>query len=76
MADVVNDYFRRFYPKDMDRGNFEHDGMLGGMMRYRDRSVSTIFPRLVCADGFSMSVQGHAGSYTAMLAASPAALEA
>lgn len=38
--------------------------MLGGMLRYKDRAASNIFPRMECADGFSMSVQGHYGSYS------------
>ena len=64
MSDIVNDYFRRFYPADLSPERFEYDGMLGGMLRYSDKAVSNIFPEMVCVDGFKMSVQGHAGAYS------------
>jgi hypothetical protein len=39
--------------------------MLGGMRQYPyTKGVSTIFPRIVCVDGVSLSVQGHLGSYS------------
>jgi hypothetical protein len=64
MTDLVNDYFKRFYPAKIDGAKMEFDSMLGGMWRYNDYDVSKIFPPMVCADGFSMSVQGHCGSYS------------
>ena len=62
--DIVNSYFKRFYPNDLLDSAFEFSTMLGGMRRYRDRTAETVFPRMECADGFSMSVQGHAGAYS------------
>lgn len=62
--DIVNAYFRRFYPEPLDRKKFEFDTILGGMWYYNDCSVSKIFPPLKCADGFSISVQGHRGAYS------------
>jgi len=66
--DIVNAYFRRFYPVELDHrdpSQWEFSTMLGGMERYvgpgRER---TIFPRMLCADGFSVSVQGHWGAYS------------
>lgn len=64
MADIVNDYFKRFYPDPIDRSRFEYTSMLGGMERYNVNGVSSIFPEMVCADGFKMSVQGHYGAYS------------
>lgn len=65
MSDIVNDYFKRFYPTTFDKAKWEFSTMLGGMHTYRDYEVSKIFPMIVCADGFTMSVQGHAGAYSA-----------
>ena len=62
--DIVNAYFRRFYPEPLDREKFEFTDMLGGMWGYKDHSVSNIFPAMDCADGFSISVQGHRGAYS------------
>lgn len=66
MADIVNDFFRKHYPADLDRSNdFQYSTMLGGMEEYIHRNkCSTIFPEMVCADGFKMSVQGHWGAYS------------
>jgi hypothetical protein len=64
MTDLVNDYFKRFYPVKLDPKKWEYSTMLGGMNRYTDYAVSKIFPPMTCADGFSMSVQGHAGTYS------------
>jgi hypothetical protein len=61
--DVINSWFRRFYPEKLDREMFEYDPWLGGMWRYTGRE-DRVFPRIVCRDGFSMSVQGHAGAYS------------
>lgn len=64
MSDIVNKYFRRFYPLDISPERFEYDGSLGGIWRYSDKTISNIFPEMVCADGFKLSVQGHAGAYS------------
>ena len=64
MPDAINAYFKRFYPAKLDREEFEYVSMLGGMWGYRDRKVETIFPRIRCTDGFTMSVQGHRGAYS------------
>lgn len=64
MSDFVNEYFKRFYPAKIDPAKMTFSSMLGGMWQYDDNSVSKIFPKMVCADGFSMSVQGHWGSYS------------
>lgn len=64
MTDIVNAFFHKHYPATLDQSKFEYSSMLGGMREYRDRSISTIFPRMTCADGFTMSVQGHRGAYS------------
>lgn len=70
MTDIVNAYFRRFYPVGLSRNNGEHWAWnyLGwqyeGPGRYRGRMRASIFPEMLCADGFSMSVQGHCGAYS------------
>lgn len=63
MSDIVNDYFKRFYPDDWDTAEREYTSMLGGMEKYKGKA-ETIFPRMECADGFSFSVQGHWGAYS------------
>ena len=66
MSDIVNDYLKKFYPAEEDRQqeHFRYSSMLGGMLEYADRTVSTIFPAIVCNDGFRLSVQGHFGAYS------------
>lgn len=67
MGDLVNDYFKQFYPKDLPpRGThpWRFSGMMGGMWRYEDYNVSNTFPPMVCEDGFKFSVQGHCGTYS------------
>lgn len=62
MSDLVNEHFKKHYPADA--GNVEPDYCVGG---YQDRyqgKASTIFPKIKCADGFEMSVQGHFGAYS------------
>lgn len=61
MTDIVNDYFKRFYPADWkDAWSMDSIGR-----RYTgDTKASTIFPKIECADGFSLSVQGHHGAYS------------
>lgn len=62
MSDIVNDYFKRFYPPlPLDQSKMEFDGH---GFEYTDRSVSRIFPEMECSDGFTLSVQGHAGGYS------------
>ncbi|MCX7320407.1 MAG: hypothetical protein NT113_13270 [Hyphomicrobiales bacterium] len=46
--DIVNAFFKRFYPKALDHSHFEYSSMLGGMMSYKD----------------PVSVQGHYGAYS------------
>ena len=64
MNDIVNEYFKRFYPEKIEPEKVEYTAMLGGMRRYRGGDVSNIFPEIQCADGFTVSVQGHAGAYS------------
>lgn len=67
MTDIVNSFFRKHYPADWDTTWEMHSLGAGGYGReYKgDRSAnSTIFPEMVCADGFRMSVQGHYGAYS------------
>lgn len=59
----INEYFKRFYPADWQTAGYEFSSMLGGMSRYNG-AVETIFPRIHCADGVSLSVQGHYGAYS------------
>ena len=62
MADVVNTYFRQFYPADFATA-WRYDGI--GRRYEGDRAKATgIFPEIECADGFKLSVQGHHGAYS------------
>lgn len=65
VADIVNEFFKRHYPENLRDSDFEYDSMFGRRyLRRRDgKGLSTISPRMECADGFTMSVQGHAGAY-------------
>lgn len=58
MNDIVNTYFKQFYPtsEQMENSTWIGDNQLVD-------GVDPIFPRMKCADGFSMSVQGHYGGY-------------
>lgn len=60
----LNEYFKTFYPPDWETAEYNWTSMLGGMREYPDRKAATIFPRVVCADGVSLSVQGHWGAYS------------
>lgn len=64
--DIVNAYFKQFYPHDLSDKDFRVEclGTLGPMRHYLETAYSRIFPRMVCADGFTMSVQGHCGAYS------------
>ena len=66
MSDLINAYFKNFYPpadllRDAKR---QFTTMLGGMERVEIEGYNNIFPRMECADGFSVSVQGHYGAYS------------
>jgi hypothetical protein len=63
MTDHVNAHFRRFYPDDAAT-NWETENCGCGCERRYKGATSTIFPKIVCADGFSFSVQGHFGAYS------------
>lgn len=64
MTDIVNAYFKRFYPEKIDGTKMHYNSMLGGMWSYEGGGVSKIFPPMECSDGFKMSVQGHCGAYS------------
>jgi hypothetical protein len=65
MDDLVNKFFKQFYPAGLSDEMFEFTSMLGGMRRIKSWEIARpIFPRMLCADGFTMSVQGHAGAYS------------
>jgi hypothetical protein len=64
--DHVNEHFRRFYPEDAQTA-WETEYCVGSYeRRYKGAggTSATIFPRITCADGFSLSVQGHFGAYS------------
>lgn len=61
--DIVNEFFHKHYPADLSPENFEYTPILGGRMSYAGKAQSR-FPRIECADGFSMSVQGGYGIYS------------
>lgn len=67
VADFVNDFLRAHYPPDCDTA-WETEHCAGSYAR-RYKGVhkdthGTIFPRMVCADGLKLSVQGHFGAYS------------
>lgn len=59
-------FFKQFYPADWEnRSKYEYEFLLGGMWRCRSEPyVSNVFPAIVCADDFMVSVQGHCGAYS------------
>ena len=64
--DIVNEFFHKHYPADYDT-SWEMDYCVGGPeRRYTGEAGfgAKIFPHMVCADGFEMSVQGHWGAYS------------
>lgn len=63
MSDIVNDYFKRFYPTDWESDHGEFTTMLGGMTQH-SRRVANVFPAMEFADGVTLSVQGHYGAYS------------
>jgi hypothetical protein len=65
MSDIINDLFKKFYPKNLKPSDFEFSNMFGGMLSYRGKGGGgTIFPEIFCADGFHFSAQGHYGAYS------------
>lgn len=63
MADIVNSYFRKFYPTPAALAAVEPTWCYVGFGRAIE-GVSNIFPEMVCVDGLRLSVQGHAGAYS------------
>lgn len=63
MTDIVNAFFKKFYPTEDMIANAEVNGGYGMIMR-SVRDYSNIFPRMECNDGLKMSVQGHYGAYS------------
>lgn len=66
VSDIVNEFFRRHYPPDHATAWELRYGVGSYWRRYTGSAPGrpTIFPEMVCADGFSMSVQGHFGAYS------------
>jgi len=65
-VDIVNKFFRSHYPSNIDRDNFSLQNCGRGYgLSYNDKTVSNIFPEIICADGLRLSVQGHFGAYCA-----------
>lgn len=66
MTDLVNAFFRKHYPSDWDTAWESEYCVQGYQCRYKGTEGygKTIFPEMVCADGFKMSVQGHFGAYS------------
>ena len=63
--DIVNTYFKMHYPAGLKHDDFEPDWAGNAVWsRYRHGIRQTIFPKMVMADGFEMSVQGHFGAYS------------
>jgi hypothetical protein len=63
MKDAINAYFRQFYPEDF-QDKWEASWCGNFCARRYTGASSTIFPRIICADGFTISVQGHFGAYS------------
>ena len=63
MTDIVNQWFRRFYPPEGAKPVRAHFTNTTGWSR-RFEGYDNVFPRMICKDGFSMSVQGHYGAYS------------
>ena len=65
--DPINAYFQRFYPEEIDRSLFRFcDMVMGEEYNHPDDEIrgKRIFPSIECADGFTMSVQGHYSAYS------------
>lgn len=65
MSDIVNDYFKKFYPPRelIEQANPMMISVYTGIHRYVE-GYFNVFPMIVCNDGFELSVQGHAGAYS------------
>lgn len=64
MSDIVNAFFKRHYPADVETA-WESEWCGGSVWRrYKGNSGNTIFPMMVCADCLKLSVQGHFGAYS------------
>lgn len=62
---IVNDYFKKFYPEDANSAWTMRQCVESYGREYEGKdSAARIFPEMVCADGFEMSVQGHFGAYS------------
>lgn len=62
--DIVNEFFHKFYPEDY-KTNWETRWCGSDIGReYQTLDRSYIFPKIICNDGFGMSVQGHFGAYS------------
>jgi hypothetical protein len=61
--DVVNDYFKRFYPPKELLDTVEPRYSMGGFTQRVD-GYSNVFPAMKMADGLELSVQGHWGAYS------------
>lgn len=46
MSDIVNEYFKQFYPATFKDEFWEYTSMLGGMRNYREPGVDRIFPAM------------------------------
>lgn len=63
MPDIVNDYFKRFYPSQELRDNVEARYSACGFSQRVD-GYHNVFPAMKMADGLELSVQGHWGAYS------------
>lgn len=65
MTDIVNDFFRLHYPPDYATAWETKWCARSAARSYTGEArEKRIFPEMVCADGFKMSVQGHFGAYS------------
>lgn len=63
MSDPVNEFFKQFYPPQ-EKIDAAQPEIVGTYCTFRRvEGYSSVFPAMVCNDGFQMSVQGHAGAY-------------
>lgn len=63
-TDIVNAFFKQFYPADWrDESRYDFTTSLGGMRGYQGEA-DNVFPPIECNDGFVVSVQGHRGAYS------------
>lgn len=64
MIDIVNQYFKKFYPPlELIQATEPEAGNPIGISR-PVKGYNNVFPMMVCKDGFEMSVQGHCGAYS------------